>query len=295
MAMEDVPEQGGRRFLLGRTAIDRRTSVILIALAALMIAEVYSIARISRITKAFREQNAYTRKELTTQFHSELSAQLRFLERLNDEQFGAFRAELDRASLHLGVQGGELRRARAMVARLQAQHAQEMHALQHQIALKADQQQLGALSEDVSDTRTDLSKTRQNVNQLANSFGMTRTQFGTLIARNHDQIEALRKLGLRDYFEFTLRRRHPIQVAGVGLDLKKTNRKHHRFTLDMLIGDSWVTKKRRTIDEPIFFITQGSRSFNELVINRVDKGVVTGYISTPKGANQVASRSEGTQ
>lgn len=296
MAIEDMPDQGSRRrFPSGRPDMGLRKNVILIVLAVLMIGEIYSIARISTISKAFQAQDAYTRKDLTVQFHQELSAQMQSLEQSNNEQLGELKVELDRASRHLGAQGGELRRARAMVARLQSEHAQEMNDLQHQIAMKADQKQLGALTEDVSDTKTDLNKTKQNVDQLASSLGMTRTRFGTLIARNHDQIEALRKLGLRNYYEFTLRHHHPIRVAGVGLDLKKTNRKHHRFTMDMLIGDSWVTKKRRTIDEPIFFTTQGSRSFDELVVNRVDKGVITGYISTPKNATQVASRLEGAQ
>lgn len=296
MAKDEMPDQGNRRrFLSGHPAVDLRMKVILIFLAALMIAEIYSITRISAIRKTFQAQSAHMRKELTAQFHHELSAQLQSLENSNNQQLGELQVELDRASRHLGAQSGELRRARAMVTRLQTQHVQEMNDLQHQIAMKADQQQLGALTEDVSNTRTDLGKTKKNLDQVASSLGMTRTQFGTLIARNHNQIEALRKLGLRDYYEFTLHHHHPIRVAGVGLDLKKTNRKHHRFTVDMLIGDSWVTKKGRTIDEPIFFTTQGSRSFNELVVNRVDKGVITGYISTPKNAAQVASRSEGAQ
>jgi len=296
MAIDDMPEQGNRRrFLSGRPAMDRRMTVILIVLAVLVIAEIYSIARISTMTKAFQAQNAYTREQLTAQFHNELAAQLQALEQSNNQQLDALKTELDQASRHLGAQGGELRRARAMVAKLQTQHAQEMDALQHQIALKADQQQLGALTADVSNTKTDLNSTKKNVDELANQLGMARTRFGTLIARNHDEIEALRKLGQRNYYEFTLQHHHPIRVANVGLDLKKTNKKHHRFSLDMLVDDSWIAKKNRTIDEPIFFTTRGSRSFNELVVNKVDKGVITGYISTPKSATQVASRSEGSK
>ncbi|MEJ2008324.1 MAG: hypothetical protein P8Z30_09260 [Acidobacteriota bacterium] len=296
MAIDDEPERGSRRrFLSGRSAMDLRMNVILIVLAVLTIAVIYSITRISIISKAFQAENAYTRQELTEQFHNELSAQLQSLQKSNNEQLDALKTELDQASRHLGAQGGELKRARAMVAQLQTQHSQEMDALQHQLALKADQQQLGALTADVSNTKTDLSKTQQNVDELANKLGLARTRFGTLIARNHDEIEALRKLGQRNYYEFTLRHRHPIRVADVSLHLKKTNRKHHRFSLEMLVDDSWITKKNRTINEPIFFTAHGSRSFNELVVNKVDKGVISGYISTPKDASQVASRSEGSQ
>jgi hypothetical protein len=296
MAIDDVPVEGD---LQGRTSarwgMNSRIKVILIVLAVLMVAEIYSIGRIAAMGKAFQVQNAKTRTELTTQFNDQLSAKLLTLEHSNQEQLEALKVELDQASQHLGAQRGELRRARAMVAELQTEHTKQMSDLKHEIALKADQQQLGALTADVSDTKTDLKKTKKSVDDLVNSFGMTRTRFGTLIARNHDEIDALRKLGQRDYYEFTLVRHKPIHMANIGLDLKKTNKKHHRFTVDLLVDDTWVTKSNRTIDEPIFFATQGSRTFCELVVNKVDKNVISGYISTPKNLMQMASRSEGSQ
>jgi len=296
MANEAMPVQ---RDLRGDSAaspgLGSKTKMILIALAVLMVAEIYSISRIAAVGKTIQAQDAKTRKDLTAQFNDQLSAKLLSLERENQEQLEALKSELDEASRHLGAQRGELRRARAMVAELQSEHARQMDDLKHEIALKADQQQLGALTADVSDTKTDLNKTKKSVEDLVNSFGMTRTRFGTLIARNHDEIEALRKLGERDYYEFTLVRHHPIRLANLGLDLKKTNAKHHTFTVDLLVDDVWVKKSNRTINEPIFFTTQGSRSFSELVVNKVDKGVISGYISTPKNPTQMASRSEGTQ
>jgi len=297
MAVDDMPGQGDLRGAPSASrAIDGRIKVILIVVAVLMIAEIYSISRIAAMGKAFQAQDVRTRKDLVAQFNDQLSTRLVSYEHSNEEQLDALKVELNQASQHLGAQRGELRRARAMVTHLQAEHAQQMNDLKHQIALKADQQQLGALTEDVSDTKTDLSKTKKNVDELASNLGMARTQFGTLIARNHGEIEALRKLGERDYYEFTLVHRQPIHLANIGLDLKKTNKKHHRFSVDLLVDDVWTEKKNRTINEPIFFSTRGSRTFCELVVNKVEKGVISGYISTPKDAtHQMASRSEGTQ
>jgi len=296
MAFDDMPGQGDpQRTPPASRAVNSRTKVILIALAVLMVAEIYSISRIAAMGKAFHAQDARTRKELIGQFNSQLSTRLMSFEHSNEAQLEALKVELDQASRHLGAQRGELRRARTMVTKLQVEHSQQMSDIKHEIALKADQQQLGALTADVSDTKTDLGKTQKNVDELANSFGMTRTRFGTLIARNHDEVEALRKLGERDYYEFTLVHRQPIHLADIGLDLKKTNKKHHRFSVDLLVDDVWIEKKNRTIDEPIFFTARGSRAFCELVVNKVDKGVISGYISTPKNATRMASRSEGTQ
>lgn len=293
MATDDLPEQGNlpeSRF--ARLGMDRM-KVVLIVLAVLMVAEIYSFSRIATLGRAFREQDAKTRKELTTELNDQLSARLMSYEHANQQQLEALQVELDQASKHLGTQRGELRKARAMVARIEADHAQQVSNLKHEIAMKADQQQLGALSADVSHTKTDLNKTQKNVDDLAGKFGMERTRFGTLIARNHDEIDALRKLGQRDYYEFTLVRNKPIHLASIGMDLKKTNKKHQRFTVDLLVDDVWVRKDHRTIDEPIFFAAKGSHTFCELVVNKVDKNVITGYISTPKDLTRMASRSEG--
>jgi hypothetical protein len=294
MAIDDTPlEKGPQGTTSAWRGIDTRMKVILIVLAVLVAGEIYSLSRIAGMGKAIRTQDAITRNELTTQFNNQLSARLMSYEHANQQQLEGLKVELDQASQHLGTQRGELRKARAMVAKIQADHAEQVDNLKHEIALKADQQQLGALSADVSHTKTDLNKTQKSVDELASSFGMERTRFGTLIARNHDEIDALRKLGQRDYYEFTLVRHKPIHLANIGLDLKKTNKKHHRFTVDLLVDDVWVQKDHRTINEPIFFAARGSHTFCELVVNKVDKGVISGYISTPKDVTRMASRSEG--
>jgi len=71
--------------------------------------------------------------------------------------------------------------------------------------------------------------------------------------------------------------------------------KRHRFNLALLADDMEIEKKDRSVNEPIFFYLRGSKRFYELVVNKVESGKVMGYISTPKGAVQVASRSEGAR
>ena len=296
MIPDEMPDrEDPREAEIRKTGLDEKFKLVLVILALLLVGEIVALARIRALGKIFVAQEAQSRKELTDWVNQLVTAKLSSFEKSNGEQLEALRAALDDASKHLGNQRGELRQARLMVSKLQSEHNRELDELKHEIATKADQQQLGALTDDVSATKSDLGKTKQNVDSLANTLGMTRTRFGTLIARNHDEIVALRKLGERDYFEFTALRHKAIRVGGIGLDLKKTNVKHHRFNVDLLVDDVWLEKKNRTINEPIFFTIRGSRSFCELVVNRVDKGKITGYISTPKGATQMASRLEGTR
>ena len=52
----------------------------------------------------------------------------------------------------------------------------------------------------------------------------------------------------------------------------------------MLADDNSFEKKNRSVNEPIFFYTGGSRSALELVVNKVTKSSATGYLSVPKAA-----------
>jgi len=261
-------------------------SVVFVLLAVLAVGEIYSIVRTNSARRALENQQVLMRKEMDDQFSSKLAT----LEDSNAQQLGALRAELDQTANRMGSTGKELNRARAMVTKLQQQQAQDASALKDEIAKKADDEKVGALTQDFTTTKTDLASTKQNVDQLSKDLGMAKSEFGTLIARNHDDIETLRKLGDRDYFEFTLTRNQRQNIAGVGLTLKKTNAKHNRFDLNLLADDLQVEKKGRTVNEPVFFYLASSKRPYELVVNKVESDRVAGYISTPKGAQEVASR-----
>jgi hypothetical protein len=184
----------------------------------------------------------------------------------------------------MGSAGKQLRSAKALVAKLQQTTAQQAGELKQEIARKADEEKVGALSQDLSGTKTDLSSTQHNVDVLTKDLGMARSELGTLIARNHDDIDALRKLGERDYYEFTLSRGQKQDVAGVGMILKKTNVKRSRFDITLLADDMVVDKKSKTVNEPVAFYVAGSKRPYEVVVNKVASNQVSGYISTPKGA-----------
>jgi hypothetical protein len=268
---------------------------IFLILAMLGVGEFYSVNRMTSVRNQLTAQQNQLQENLTAQFRDQVSNRLTAMEQQNTQDLDAVKTELDKASKRMGSQGGELRRARAMVTQLQDQQREQTNQLKQELAQKADQQQVGALTQDVSTTKADLDTTKKNVNTLAGDLGMARSEMGTLIARNHDDIEYLRKLGDRDYFEFTLAKNAPSKVAGVGLTLKKVNPKRYRFNVDTLADDMLVERKDCTINAPVFFYVNGSKKPYELVVNSVESNRVKGYLSTPKGVTEVATRSEGTR
>jgi len=158
-----------------------------------------------------------------------------------------------------------------------------------QLAGKASSDDVTKLGGDVTGVKNDLDATKSNLQ-------MARSEMGTLIARNHDEIDQLRRMGQRDYFEFTVTRKAGAQKVGaVQVELKDTNLKKNQFTINVLADDKNFEKKNRSVNEPIFFYTGGSRQPLELVINKVSKSTASGYLSVPKnGAATSAESSTGT-
>jgi hypothetical protein len=152
-----------------------------------------------------------------------------------------------------------------------------------ELATKASADDVNRLNGDVTGVKSDLDAAK-------NSIQMARSEMGTLIARNHDEIDQLRHMGTRDYFEFTVQRKGgATKVGAIRIELKDTNPKKNRYTINVLADDNSFEKKDRSVNEPIFFYTGGTRSALELVVNKVTKSTATGYLSIPKAAGATSA------
>src|SRR6266404_3385901 len=112
----------------------------------------------------------------------------------------------------------------------------------------------------------------------------------TLTARNHDEIDQLRRLGERDYIEFTIAGKNkPQKVGNVTVVLKGVNEKRNQFSAAVTIEDKLFEKKNRPMNEPIFFYTSGTHIPEEIVVNKVGKNTISGYVSIPKANSQTTA------
>src|SRR4051812_35741650 len=181
----------------------------------------------------------------------------------------------------LAKRTGELRRQQAAAEqRLSAEQQQTKQTVSQvsgEVAgVKTD---LGGAKSDITATKTDLEATKAKLERAIGDLGV---QSG-LIARTHEELDVLKHRGDRNYFEFTLKKNaSPSPISTVSLQLKKTDQKKGRFTMNVLADDRTIEKKDRTMNEPLQFYTGRERGLFELVVYKVDKDTVTGYLSTPK-------------
>jgi hypothetical protein len=192
-----------------------------------------------------------------------------------------------------------LRRARAdaqkSAAQLAAQLEEQQKAVGEEIGQLKDatttatsklNEDVSGVKTDVGSVRTDLSATRSDLDktgaELKRAVGDMGVMSG-LIATNHKDLQALRDLGERNYFEFDLEKGSMTKKVGnVTLTLKKSDPKHNRYTIAVLADDKLVEKSNKTINEPVQLYTASSKQPYEIVVNQVKKDGVVGYLATPK-------------
>jgi hypothetical protein len=123
----------------------------------------------------------------------------------------------------------------------------------------------------------------KNQRELEGSLNSTRDELNGSIAKTHDELVALARRGERSYFEFDLAKSKEFQRFGpVPLSLRKTDTKHNSFDMAMIVDDNQLMKKKVNLYEPIWIHTENESQPVQVVVNRITKDVVHGYVSAPK-------------
>ncbi len=135
------------------------------------------------------------------------------------------------------------------------------------------------VKEEVDQTKAELEKTIADLSRVRGDLGV---QSG-LIATNGEELAALKRLGERNYYEFNMgKSRQPQKVGPIRIKLTGADRKRNRYSIDLWADDKKIEKRRKTLLEPVQFYVIGSRVPYELVVNKIDKDNIAGYLATPK-------------
>jgi hypothetical protein len=155
---------------------------------------------------------------------------------------------------------------------------------QLQSAVSDQQRKLLATQADVARTRSDLEGNLKSTrNELEGNLKSTRNELSGSIARTHEELVALEKRGERDYFEFDAAKSKQFVHAGpLNLTLSKTDTKHANVDLMLLVNDREISKKGVNLYEPVWIYQTQDAQPVQVVINKIEKNWVHGYVSAPK-------------
>jgi len=201
------------------------------------------------------------------------------------------KGQLDVTSQKLGLTEDELARARGLAQSVKSEQQKSDAQLREQIgAVQTDTTtKFGQMATQINGTQSDLNNTKADLEATKSAMQSMKGDLGVqsgLIARNHDEVEELKRLGERDIFEFTLNKsaKGPDHVGPIQVQLKKVDPKKYKYTVNVVADDKVIEKKDRTAGEPIQFYVRGVRAPYEIVVFDVNKDTVKGYLSTPKSA-----------
>lgn len=149
--------------------------------------------------------------------------------------------------------------------------------------LMADQHRIAADEQALAKTQADIESNDNFARNGLNSLGGS-------IARDHAELVALERQGQRNYYEFDVfKSKHFAREGPISLELRHTDTKHGNYDVELLVNDSKLAKKHVSLYEPVILQTGASPQPLELVVNRIDKNHVHGYVSAPKSYSERAS------
>jgi hypothetical protein len=212
-----------------------------------------------------------------------------------NERVAQLRGQLQVTSQKLGLTQDELARARTLAQQIQKQQQDSDAQLGAQIGQvkQESEAKIGEVSSGLTGAKTDIAATQKDLAdtkaRLTSTVGDLGVQSG-LIARNRDDLDALRRLNERNIFEFNLAKsKAPQHVGPIQVTLRSTDPKRFKYTMTVVADDKAIEKKDRTADEPVQFYMRGARAPYEIVVFEVTKDHINGYLSTPKDTAQAAA------
>ena len=192
----------------------------------------------------------------------------------------------------IGVTKSELAQARSRAESIRKEQIAAAQKLNTQLAevQKSSEEKIGAVATDLGGARKDIETTRNDLEATKGKLERATGDMGVmsgLIARNHDDLEDLKRRGDRNYYEFTIpKTKTPQRVGPVQVSLNKADQKRSKYTMTVFVDDRSIEKKDKTAGEPVQFYVKGGRGSApyEVVVFDVGKNQITGYLSTPKDA-----------
>jgi TolA-binding protein len=232
------------------------------------------------------------RQQLTTDLGKSQESATQLSARLDqaNSRIAEMRGQLEVTSGKLGLTQAEVSRAQSRALQIEKEQKESDAQLNAQIA-KTKQEadaKIGQVSTDLSGTKSDLDAAKKDLQatiaRLTSATGDI-DNHATLIAKNAQEVEALKRLGERNIYDFTLTRsKAPQRVGPVQFQLTRVDTKKYKYTVILVVDDKQIEKKDKTVDELWQFLVRGAQRPYEVVVFEVGKDRVTGYLSTPKDA-----------
>ncbi|MBI4907479.1 MAG: hypothetical protein HY820_27890 [Acidobacteria bacterium] len=279
----------------------KTTAAVALLGAALVCGNAYLFSRTSTLEGQIEDMRSATKAQMAA-----MQLQNETLVEQNGQQLTALEARISETGTKSAKAASQAMSAAALNARkvseqmsLKFDEQQKAQLAQHEAVtaqlgeLKQDTSQIDTkvtgVATEVTGVKTEVAQTKSDLDRTISDLKSARGDLGVqsgLIATNSKELAALRSLGERDYVEFQLpKTKAPQRIGDVAMQLKKSDTKRNRYTIELIANDKRVEKKDRTINEPVQFYMATARIPYEIVVNEVRNDKIVGYLAAPKVRN----------
>ena len=280
------------------TSLDRMLAIVVVAVVACLVGvSIYLFLEV-RSTQAELASHSERLQNYEEQFSQLAETEGRISETLEKSarDFAGRVTQAEKQILESAEENQQrfLGRTQRLAKEIQQQGAEQKNAITtvdqkvEQLSVEAEKTEarVGALVNTVDGVKSEVEKNREELQKTIGELTSVKGDLGVksgLIATNAAELEALQELGDRNYHAFDITKsRHSQRVGSIDIRLKKASHKHNRYTMELLVDDKKVEKKNRTLLEPVQFYVVGARIPHEIVVNKIEKNRVVGYLSSPK-------------
>ena len=233
-----------------------------------------------------------------TESESRLDQMKRILES-SGEEIRTLQEGAARRGSRIQSQDEELSQYRNLFQGLKSEQEQQTQGLESLSVKKADRDDVTKLQGETEGLRKANAGVRKQVDQV--SAGLTTLTEITGVNRagladskrrldrldrdldvTSDRLADLSRSLEREKIEFELQEKGGfIKVLDVHLNLRDANARKQRYDLDIYVGRKRIQKKHQYANEPVYFFVEGTEKPYEVVITRIVRNQVAGYLTVP--------------
>lgn len=197
------------------------------------------------------------------------------------------------------TQDKELSQYRDLFQGLKSEQQQQTMGLKSLATDKADRRDIAKLQREDEGIRKENEGIRKQVGQV--SSGLSNLQEITGVNRaglanskrrldrldrdldsTSERLSQLSRSLERERIDFELQEKGGfIKVMDVHLNLRDANARKQRYDLDIYVGRKRIQKKHQYANEPVYFFVEGIEKPYEVVITRIVRNQVAGYLTVP--------------
>ena len=233
-----------------------------------------------------------------TESESRLDQMKRILEG-SDEKIRMLEEGAAKRGSRIQSQDQELTQYRNLFQGLKSKQQQQTQGLKSLSANKADREDITKLQGEAEGIRKENEGIRKQVDQVSSGLtNLTEVAGGNRagladskrrldrldrdLDETGDRLAKLARSLEREKIEFELQEKGGfIKVLDVHLNLRDANARKQRYDLDIYVGRKRIQKKRQYANEPVYFFVDGVEKPYEVVITRIIRNQVAGYLTVP--------------